>query len=101
MRTVTLLNTNMIPYSFLNNLPTQNFKIYANSLAYFNHQSPEKQFISLLQDFYIPIDEGLGKVLQADRRLFSIKLMPINQQEYSIGAFGECLYNEKLLDLKT
>lgn len=75
--------------------------IYNNCLSYLTTDTKGKQFLALMQDFYIPVELEEGGVLSADRRLLNIPLMASAIQKYSIGTVGRYLYNEKLIKVKT
>ena len=100
-KTITYLTNKFIRNSFLNTLPTETFTMYTNSLVYFTTDSKGKLVIALMQDFYIPIEEEEGAILNPDRRLLKIPLIPSSPEKYSIGAVGKYLYNEKLINVKT
>jgi hypothetical protein len=56
-------------------LPSENFTIYNNCLSYLTKDKLGNNAIALMQDFYIPIEEEEGAVLNPDRRLISIPLL--------------------------
>jgi hypothetical protein len=74
-RTVIYLTNKLIGTSFLNTLPSENFTIYNNCLSYLTKDKLGNNAIALMQDFYIPIEEEEGAVLNPDRRLISIPLL--------------------------